>query len=520
MTTPQQPGWYEDPNDANAERYWDGQDWTPHRRRKPVAQRVQAPVKPASPPPSAPPSADVASPTATQAAQVPPPPPPTQAAQVPPPPPPANVPPPSPVQAPPPAAPRVTSRAIKVWSALAGLALVLAIAVLVAGRVKLGSFLPGIALVAAIAIIGATVTLRSHKSVLRKAVIVSVTLLVVAAAIPASLKVAYPGYDHFFGKKSPQASRPGSAAPSSAEAKAPPSSAEAQAPPTSREVQAPLAPSPGGSPAIPSSVTSGILTQIFDTGKLTYGFIDPKSGAYSKIGSFSCESSCDRGGDWSSADKTSPDLTKLAFSKDVQGHKEVGWIDTSGHFTDVTPTADAGAFGGKPPSYTVVGFDRAGNFYYTKGQQGAHPDLYKLPAGSTSNAQKMENGEFGTPIVNYDGTLDFVSGECHHVSWLGGPTKIVEAKGNQIVKGDAVKSQTGCYSLRNPVPLLPATYAAAVSDPVANRDGTQVAFKSSDGQTAALCVVTADGASQPTKVNVPTHISENLASLTDLLQWK
>lgn len=34
MTTPRQPGWYDDPHDSNAQRYWDGQDWTPHRQPK------------------------------------------------------------------------------------------------------------------------------------------------------------------------------------------------------------------------------------------------------------------------------------------------------------------------------------------------------------------------------------------------------------------------------------------------------------------------------------------------------
>jgi len=37
MTTPLQPGWYDDPQDPNAQRYWDGQDWTPHRQRKSVS---------------------------------------------------------------------------------------------------------------------------------------------------------------------------------------------------------------------------------------------------------------------------------------------------------------------------------------------------------------------------------------------------------------------------------------------------------------------------------------------------
>lgn len=44
MMTPREPDWYDDPDDPNAQRWWDGQDWTPHRRRKP---------RPASAPPNA-----------------------------------------------------------------------------------------------------------------------------------------------------------------------------------------------------------------------------------------------------------------------------------------------------------------------------------------------------------------------------------------------------------------------------------------------------------------------------------
>ena len=85
-----------------------------------------------------------------------------------------------------------------VWFTLAGTALLLVIAALVAGRVLLGSFLPGLLLVAAIAIIGATLVVRSGRSVQRKALIVTAIVLVVAVAVPASLKVVYPVYHHFF----------------------------------------------------------------------------------------------------------------------------------------------------------------------------------------------------------------------------------------------------------------------------------------------------------------------------------
>jgi uncharacterized protein DUF4333/uncharacterized protein DUF2510 len=60
MTTPIQAGWYDDPEDSNARRYWDGQNWTPHRERKQSPQSTPQPVAPAPPPPSSPP------PTASQ----------------------------------------------------------------------------------------------------------------------------------------------------------------------------------------------------------------------------------------------------------------------------------------------------------------------------------------------------------------------------------------------------------------------------------------------------------------------
>jgi uncharacterized membrane protein YeaQ/YmgE (transglycosylase-associated protein family) len=44
MTTLHQPGWYDDPDDASALRYWDGQVWTAHRQRKPTSRPVQPPV--------------------------------------------------------------------------------------------------------------------------------------------------------------------------------------------------------------------------------------------------------------------------------------------------------------------------------------------------------------------------------------------------------------------------------------------------------------------------------------------
>ncbi|WP_082964149.1 DUF2510 domain-containing protein [Mycobacterium sp. E796] len=57
MTTPNQPGWYDDPQDPNAQRFWDGRTWTPQRQRKPDARAPRPPVnRPQQPPPSAAPT--------------------------------------------------------------------------------------------------------------------------------------------------------------------------------------------------------------------------------------------------------------------------------------------------------------------------------------------------------------------------------------------------------------------------------------------------------------------------------
>jgi hypothetical protein len=60
VTSPD-PGWYDDPEDPNAQRYWDGQEWTPHRQRKATSAAAgqtatQTPQQPSAPPLPPPPA--------------------------------------------------------------------------------------------------------------------------------------------------------------------------------------------------------------------------------------------------------------------------------------------------------------------------------------------------------------------------------------------------------------------------------------------------------------------------------
>ena len=362
MTTPQ-PGWYDDPEDANAKRYWDGQQWTTQRQRKVNPQ--PPPAASLSSPPEQPPAAPTLSPPPEQ----------------------------------PPAAPRVKSRASKVWLVLAGLALVLVIAALVAGRVALGTFLPGILLVAAIATIGAILTIRSSRSGRRKALIVTAMVLVVAVAVPASLKVVYPVYHRFFERGTAQASGAGTTGAATGES----------------------------GPGTPGTAASGILVESGNSwDEASFGYIDPTTGKYTKVSSFKVgETAFDP-----DALELSPDLTRYAVRKAdnaaASSTARVGWIDTSGKFTAVSPATPAPTDfpRSQPPTYDGPVFDGAGNFYYWSHQDGTN-HLYKVPAGSTSNPQEITpTPKFQQyPIRNSDGTLQF---GCPPVRgmWLGSDSRV------------------------------------------------------------------------------------------------
>jgi hypothetical protein len=415
--------------------------------------------------------------------------------------------PPTPVK---PTPPPVTTKGLagrsKVWFTLAGTALSLAIAALVAGRVLLGTFLPGLLLVGVIALIGATLAIRSGHSVVRKAMTVTAIMLVVAVAIPASSKVVYPVYHHFFAGNRTSIS----SAPSSSSSEPAPSSSSG---PTS-------APSSGPSVQASSGVTSGILAVSGTPGDVfSYGFIDPNSGHYSKVASFDV-SKCVCSG--TGQIFISPDFKKFAFTKNVDGHQDAGWTDTSRNFTDVTPHANPGAFGGRPLDFIAIGFDGAGNFYY----QSKDNDYFKLSAGSTGNAEKILHDNRTFAYLSYDGTVEFPIKSCIQPIWAG-PNKMLDVSGightantgTQIYKADAVEdTSTGCFKPANPVPVLPATNTTTVENAVSNRDGTQVAFKF-DNQAGGvdLYVSATDGSSEPKKLTL-SNINTPLATIT-LLNW-
>jgi hypothetical protein len=158
-----------------------------------------------------------------------------------------------------------TTKGLSGWSqvgfVIAGVALLLVIAALVTGRVLLGNFLPGLLAVALIAIIAVTVAVRSGQSVPRKATFISATVLVVALAVPASLKVVYPVYHHFFNDGSSQASRdesPQASPPFGSPSSQAPGSRATEAPPSNRVTEAPEG--PGGPTLVCTGGTNSCVT--------------------------------------------------------------------------------------------------------------------------------------------------------------------------------------------------------------------------------------------------------------------
>jgi hypothetical protein len=281
----------------------------------------------------------------------------------------------------------------------------------------------------------------------------------------------------------------------------------------------------------PDTVTSGILALSSVGNKRIYGFIDPHSGQYSEAVTFTIPSTGSVQGSTSPRLAASPDLTKLAVSSMANGQLMAGWIDSSGQFTAVTAAADGGAFGGTAPSYTAIGFDGVGNYYYKKNSQGAmYTEVYKVSAGSTSNAQELTVTPPGAAdrgvALNSDGSLLF---GCENMTgnWLDANTQVMAiAPGTQIAKvALAGRENGGCpiTPVSNQVTLLPTTNTALVHDPVANPDGTKVAFFYDDPDRVkhnfpTVYIVGTEGNSQPALVNLAEPDAKKLTGAT-LLKW-
>lgn len=405
---------------------------------------------------------------------------------------------------------------------LAVVALILAVTAVVAGRVTLGSFVPGIVFVAVVAVIVMAVTIRSQRSALRKTVAIVTTALVAAAAIPASLKAAYPAYDHFFGKTTDSSSSARSGQASSTA----PTTHGAGPSGTSTPI-------PQQSTTTHAGAPSGIIVMSGDGWDTAdFGSIDTTTGKYTPISGFKTK---EPAGDVDIL-QLSPDLTKFATERSVtkpgdspmNGSSHVGWIDTQGSFTDVTPAAPAATDfpQSTAPMYRAPVFDGAGNFYYwgVTGNGAANTHLYKLAAGTTSNPQEITPTPKSQPMPqrNPDGTLQFGCAN-RELKWLGPDSFVTvttkiglpgssgsssSGNGFAIVKVPVIKDPDGCAAPDNTnahAVMLVDLGIRNAHNPVPNPDGTKLAFLTDstsgpDATPGGIFVVGTDGTSKPTRI--------------------
>jgi hypothetical protein len=270
--------------------------------------------------------------------------------------------------------------------------------------------------------------------------------------------------------------------------------------------------------------------------KAIFGYIDPSTGKYTHVSTFDLKEPGDP-----DAVEISPDLTRYATIKadtsaggsPSSAPARAGWIDTSGKFTAVSPAAPPATDfqQNEAPTYGSPVFDGAGNFYYWS-QQGTTRHLYKLPAGSTSNAQEVTPtptwGNF--PLRNFDGTLRW---GCNPLPgmWLGPDSRMLALPMSDpssgastgkyaVVKVPLTTTAEGCPSVdqlnhQNQTKIFDLGIQSGVDQPVANPDDTKIAFFNS-GTPGGLYVVGIGGDSKPNRIATKSDL--NLPNMK-LVRW-
>lgn len=275
----------------------------------------------------------------------------------------------------------------------------------------------------------------------------------------------------------------------------------------------------------PPAVATGIVVEKWQPQSVIIGMIDPTTGDYTDYTTFAASvAKFDlnaEGPDY----KLSEDFTKYSTVLHLPGGiNHAGWVDRNGLVTDVnTNVPKLTAFGYASPDFYDVGFNRAGNYYYSdydpNNTTGA-PEIFELPSGATEGGQPIRGR---TPIGPGNGTINWQfdgNGELQQYrpdctpsgNWLT-PDEYLQVQ-NFSVEGSTYSQlfKTKVCGGEG-VALLPVTHSSVVLDPAGSPDGTQVAFKRGMNE---LWVVDATGDGIPRQVNV------NSIDLADfrVIRWR
>ena len=267
---------------------------------------------------------------------------------------------------------------------------------------------------------------------------------------------------------------------------------------------------PNSSQPQASAVATGIIVEKWQPQSVIIGMIDPATGKYTQYTTFAASvDKFDPSSDGPDR-KLSEDFSK--YSLIVQrpgGLDHAGWVDRNGVVNDVNAkVGKLDPLGYASPNFYDVGFDRAGNFYYSAYDRNTAgiPEMFELPNGATEGGEPLRDR---TPIgsgnagvhwqFDGNGELQLYHTECAPSSgnWLNSE-EYLEAE-NFSGGGTQLYKSKVCGGYRGRVALLPATYNSVIVDPVGSPDGTQVAFKRG---TDELWVVDATGNGTPRQMKV------------------
>lgn len=295
----------------------------------------------------------------------------------------------------------------------------------------------------------------------------------------------------------------------------------------------------GGSGKAQAAEAKGILVaHIPSSSSAEVDGIDPASGASHIIASFTSPDSSVWidpgivGSTFGAAPMRramfSPDLHRVTAVKKLSDGNHVGWLDTTGKFTDVTASSSASSSG-----FTTVTADDTpmfgadGTFYFARREAGGNtegqPTIMKVPAGSTGPATEVKRLTYNEGVayfVNPDGTLVGVpaaggtfqengGGVGGYVveDWLSPTEYLAVGPGKNAVYRVMGKPRAQADLLDSPTSgtaLIPTTNRT-VYDPVASPDKARVAFLSTAPGSTAVEVYTVGsaGGGSPQKVPGP-----------------
>jgi hypothetical protein len=261
------------------------------------------------------------------------------------------------------------------------------------------------------------------------------------------------------------------------------------------------------------ALTSGFIVEsIEEPHSVVIGFIDPTSGAYSRYSAFdvgsasSLPSNTLEMGDMQGSDRhLAPDLDRYAATMQVNGTEHAGWIDKNGTFTDVNAgSGTPGPFGGSPAPYVADVFDGAGNFFYGEVGEDNNQQVYKVANGQTSGGTLFgQTISYSTTGLTRTGTGEIVIAPrgCNTENYLNPSQYLIVAKTKHQIYKSNVADDPGLGSCGDGgdggTPLLPTNNTSYVDDPIANSDGSKIAFKRGSKE---LWVVDTTGTGTPEKI--------------------